>query len=79
MTEKFRMVTDELLDKVGAEDLAAAIGCSVSAIKQARMAESSPSYRRPPPGWERGARKLALARAAALTKLADKLNQNPRE
>lgn len=74
MTENFRAVTDQLLAKLGAEDLAAEIGCSVQAVKQARMDESSPSYRRPPSGWERAVRKLALARAGALTKLAEKLN-----
>jgi hypothetical protein len=73
MAKSFQTITDELFAKVGAAELAEEIGCSLGAIKQARMDQSSPSYRQPPPGWEKAARALALAQAEHFTRLAAQL------
>jgi hypothetical protein len=76
MAEKnFRDVTDDLFSKVGAEDMATELGCSVGAIKQARMDPSSPSHRSPPPGWEKAALKMARDRVAYFTALLKRLSQ----
>lgn len=72
----FRTATDHLFSKLGADDLAEALGCSTQAIRQARTDSGSTSYRAPPAGWEAAVRKLALAQAAALTKLAKSLSQD---
>jgi hypothetical protein len=45
MAKNFRLVTNELFEKTGAEELAAQIGCSVQSVKQARMDVASPSHR----------------------------------
>lgn len=75
MTKSFQAVTDDLFAKLGADDLAQEIGCSLGAVKQARMDPSSHSYRQPPPGWEKAARKLALAQAERFAKLAAQLKE----
>ena len=76
MAEKdFRDVTDDLFSKVGAEDMATELNCSVGAVKQARMDPSSRSYRSPPSGWEKAALKMARERIAFFTALAKKLGQ----
>ena len=76
MAEKnFRDVTDDLFSKVGAEDMATEMGCSVGAVKQARLDPSSPSYRSPPPGWETSALKMAKDRIAFFTALAKRLGR----
>jgi hypothetical protein len=73
MAKDFRETTDELFVKLGAEELAAEICCSLGAVKQARLDPDSRSYRAPPPGWETAARKLAERQAAYFTKLAKRL------
>jgi hypothetical protein len=75
MTKNFRDITNDLFSKIGAEELALQIGCSLGSVKQARMDRTSSSYREPPAGWEEAARKLALDRAAYFTKLAERLSR----
>lgn len=52
------------------EDLAAELGVGVQSIRQARLDESSPSYRTPPAGWSAAIAALARARAKELVDLA---------
>jgi hypothetical protein len=66
----FRKATDALLESVTLEDLASALGVSTQAVRQARAAEGTTSYRQPPPGWEGGVRSLAAQRAKRLVSLA---------
>jgi hypothetical protein len=75
MAKNFRLVTNELFEKTGAEELAAQIGCSVQSVKQARMDVASPSHRVPPPGWEAAVIKLIDVRIAQLARLKIKLTQ----
>jgi hypothetical protein len=65
----FIAASDALFEKMKPEDLAAAIGCSVSSVKQARMREGG-GRRSPPPGWEAALARLARQKAAQLEKLA---------
>lgn len=69
----FKQATDALLKSVTLEDLAAEMGVSVQAVRQARAQQGSSGFRRPPLGWEMAAAKLARQRAMTLGKLADRL------
>ncbi len=73
MAIDFKAATDQLFAKIGAEELAAELGCHQQAIKQARMAEGAEGRRSPPPRWEAAVARLARQRAGALQKLADRL------
>ena len=69
----FRKATDALLESVTLQDLADAVGVSLQAIRQARAAEGSAAYRRPPDRWEPAVAKLARSAASRLSKLAERL------
>ena len=70
----FTEATDRLTGRHTHEDIAAAaVWTSVQTVRQARLAPSSASYRRPPEGWEPTIAKLARERAAELVKLAEEL------
>ena len=71
----FKAATHTLFMKFGAEDLAAELGCSVQAIKQARVDPEAAGYRSPPPGWETAVSSLARHRARQLLVLADKVSK----
>ena len=75
----FKRATDELLSSVTLEDLAAAMGISVQAIRQARASETSTAYRAPPGDWERYTAKLAAKQAKRLLKLAGELDREQRK
>ncbi len=70
----FKKTTDEFAScGVGLGDIAAALGASYSAVKQARLDPDSPHYRTPPPGWQPKLKKLAAGRGGRLAKLAEEL------
>jgi hypothetical protein len=73
----FKAATHTLFMKLGADDLAAELGCSVQAIKQARIDPETAGHRSPPPGWETAAAMLARHRARQLLVLAEKLEKLP--
>lgn len=69
----FRAVTDELLNCFTAAEIAARIGCSVGAVKQARLDPSYDGHRPPPPGWEEPLRQMAREKAVTLGNLAKRI------
>ena len=69
----FKFATDRLGGCVTHVQLAAALKSSVQRIRQARLDESNPAYRNPPPGWEAALAKLARARARELDAFAKQL------
>jgi hypothetical protein len=71
----FTEATDRLMKSVSLADLARELGASYGLIRQARMDSVSPSYRRPPSGWELAVARLAEQRARELMKLKDELQQ----
>jgi hypothetical protein len=73
MATDFVTATDLLFGKTGPEELAEALGCAVTSIRQARVDEGKRGHRSPPPGWEAGIARLARQKAAQLQKLADRL------
>ncbi len=70
---EFRAATDALAGKVTHQELAAELGVSVQAIRQARLEPDASSYRRPPAGWEVAVARLAEKRGGELLELAREL------
>jgi hypothetical protein len=73
MAKDFRATMEALGTKIGSGQMAAELGCSRQAVKQARLAEGNPGRRPAPPGWEQAAKKLAEQQAAHFEKLAASL------
>lgn len=71
----FTEATDKLTRGVSLADLAAELRGSYGLIRQARMNPASPSYRRPPKGWELAVARLAEKRATELMELKARLEQ----
>jgi hypothetical protein len=71
----FTEATDRLTQSVSLADLARELGASYGLIRQARMNSDSPSYRRPPSGWESAVVRLAQRRAAELLALVKELDR----
>lgn len=69
----FRSATDELLGCFTAAEIAARIGCSVQAVKQARLDPASIGHRSPPPGWRPVLRQMAAEKGVKLASLAESL------
>lgn len=65
----FTEATDRLIKGVSLADLASELGASYGLIRQARMDVASPSYRKPPEGWQQAVAKLAEQRASELLNL----------
>jgi hypothetical protein len=65
----FAEATDKLIKGVSLADFARELGASYGLVRQARMDPNSPSYRRPPEGWEAAVAKLAGERATELLQL----------
>ena len=55
----FKRASDALFDRVSHESLAAQMGVSVAAIRQARLDVSAKAHRTPPKDWERAIIELA--------------------
>lgn len=69
----FTEATDRLIKGVSLADVARELDASYGLIRQARMDEASPSYRRPPAGWKAAVARLAGARADELLRLRKEL------
>jgi hypothetical protein len=69
----FTEATDRLTRGVSLADLARELNASYGLIRQARMDPVSPSYRRPPAGWEDAVAQLAEERANELLALKQAL------
>jgi hypothetical protein len=70
----FRKATDALLVAPTLADLAAEIGASVQAVRQARADEASKGFRAPPDGWELGVIRLANEQIRRLNRLLKALD-----
>ncbi len=69
----FKKATDQLLENVTLETLAAEMQVSVQALRQARAAEASTSHRPPPESWEKAVSKLADRQSLRFSRLAQAL------
>lgn len=71
----FKKATDALFDRVTHDDLAAQLGASVPAIRQARLDASTEGHRGPPPGWEAAVKALAEGRIKHFQRLVGQLGK----
>jgi hypothetical protein len=71
----FKSATDQLTERVTADDIAQAFGVARNTIARARLEPSSSAYRSPPEGWQKVLARLARERCSDLKELADKLEQ----
>lgn len=69
----FKKATDQLLENVTLEALAAEMKVSIQALRQARAAEGSTAHRSPPESWEKAVSKLAERQSLRLSRLAQAL------
>jgi transposase-like protein len=65
----FSEATDRLTKGVSLADVARELGASYGLIRQSRMDQASPSYRKPPAGWKSAVVRLAEERANELLQL----------
>ena len=72
----FTEATDRLTKGVSLADLARELRASYGLIRQARMDSASPSYRRPPEGWQAAVARLAGERANELLALKRRLEES---
>lgn len=70
----YREATDILAKRATLEEVAAELGVSVQALKQARLDRDASGYRSPPPGWERAVAAVARRHAGDLAMLATALD-----
>jgi hypothetical protein len=72
----FREAVDALSDPLDHKKVAEALGVSVQAVRQARMAEGSNAFRAPPKHWKDTAIRLAERRIMHYRQLIDCLRKN---
>ena len=72
----FRKATDILLESDTLEDLAGNLRVSLQAVRQARAAETTTSYRSPPEGWSTAVATLAERRIHELRTLLKSLKMH---
>jgi hypothetical protein len=74
----FKTATDALFERISHEELAAQIGVSIPAIRQARLEVSAKAHRPAPRGWEKAVVELAENRIRQYHELIGTLEQNDR-
>jgi hypothetical protein len=69
----FKAATDSLCEKLDHDDVAAALGVSVQAIRQARMDEGANAHRPPPKDWHSAVIRMAEDRVWHYRRLIEAL------
>ena len=72
---EFGIATDRIIECCRLHHVAAALGCSYSLVRQARLPRTNASFRNPPAGWQEPLAKLARQRAKELERLAEELER----
>lgn len=62
----FRTAANILGDQITTADMAEILGVSAHSIRQARLQEGAPGYRKPPEGWQKAFLRLAEDRCSEL-------------
>ncbi len=62
----FRTAANILGEQITTADMAEVLGVSAHSIRQARLQEGAPGYRKPPEGWQRAFVHLAKERCSEL-------------
>ena len=71
----FREALDALSDPLDHKKVAEALGVSLQAVRQARMAEQSSAFRAPPKHWKEVAIRLAERRIMHYRQLIDRIRK----
>jgi hypothetical protein len=72
----FRETVDELCAPLDHKKVADALGVSLQAVRQARMAEQSSAFRAPPKHWKDTIIRLAERRIMHYRKLIERVREN---
>lgn len=72
----FKQATDRLAGCITHAEIARAARVSIQLIRQARLDQTNPSYRSPPPGWQTVLARLARERSAQLKALAAEIEKS---
>ena len=72
----FRTAANILGSQITTADIAKALDMSPHSIRQARLQEGAPGYRKPPEGWQKALIRLAKQRNRELKALIEALEQH---
>lgn len=72
----FRTAANILSAQITTADIARAVNMSPHSIRQARLREGAPGYRKPPDGWQQAVVRLAKARTRELKALIEALERD---
>jgi hypothetical protein len=72
----FRTAANLLGEQITTAEIAEALGVSPHSIRQARLVEGAPGFRRPPAGWQEALARLAEQRGTELKALAAELRKS---
>jgi hypothetical protein len=71
----FRTAANLLGQQITTADMAEVLGVSPHSIRQARLQEGAPGFRKPPEGWPQAFVRLAQERCRELKALVEALDQ----
>jgi hypothetical protein len=71
----FGTATDELMGGLTRADIAKALGCSLSSVRQAKLGDGNAARRSPPQGWEGPLAALAEKEGNRLLRLSKALDK----
>lgn len=71
----FRTAANLLGHQVTTADMADALGVSPHSVRQARLQEGAPGFRKPPDGWAQAFVRLAQERCSELKALVEALER----
>ncbi len=71
----FRTAVNVLGKQITTAEIADAFGMSPHSIRQARLQEGAPGYRRPPDGWQEVLLRLARERVVELDSLIETIER----
>jgi hypothetical protein len=72
----FRTAANLLGEQVTTAEIAEALEVSPHSVRQARLVEGAPGYRKPPHGWQEALARLAEQRGSELQALAAELRKS---
>jgi hypothetical protein len=71
----FRTAANALGKQITTADMADALGVSSHSVRQARLQDGAPGFRKPPEGWHQAFTRLAKERCAELKVLIEELER----
>ena len=72
----FRTAANILGQQITTADMAEALGVSPHSVRQARLQDGAPGFRRPPDGWPQVFVRLAKERCSELQAFIDELERD---